>query len=314
MLREWRDRIVSRVAERHVAGGCLEDGLAVCRWADANGDKSILSPWAGPGDGRRAMLSRFRESAEALAGMGHDGVLSVKLDVLGFDRSAFADLWDHCWELGVRLHLDSLAPETADSTFRLLEWAVARSDRRWTPNGSCLGVTIPSRWKRSPADARRAAMMGLAVRIVKGQWKDPHHRVDPSANYLAIADVDYGAAVVGIATHDLGVARRAIGRLAAAGRRVEMEQFFSLPLNGRSLAMTAKIPYRLYVAFGSPALPYNIRFSSTRPAMALWMAKDYSFRPKRAWETGEWADARDSSHSGPSAPGRSPSEMKPQVS
>jgi hypothetical protein len=302
MLRRWRDRIVGRVAERHVAGGRLEDGLAVCRWADANGHKTILSPWAGPEDGRRAMLMRFHEAAEAVAGLGPDGVLSVKLDVLGFDRSAFADLWDHCWELGVRLHVDSLAPETADSTFRLLEWSVSRSDRRATPNGSCLGVTIPSRWKRSPADAKRAAMMGLAVRIVKGQWKDPDHAVDPAENYLRIASADFGTVPVGVATHDLRVARGALGLIKRGDARAELEQFFSLPHNGRSLAKTAQVPYRLYVAFGSPALPYNIRFSSTRPAMALWMARDYSFSPRRPWETWGGSGARDSSHSGPSSP------------
>lgn len=306
MLRKWRDSVVRQVATRHIAGTDLSDAMRVGTWADRAGHRVILSPWAGDGEGRKEMMDNVRNAAAAVHRSGLDSaILSVKLNALGFDRSAFADLWDETWERGIRLHVDSLGPELADATFRLLEWACARTGGRriatapdegdavdgveapWNGEGApSLGVTLPSRWRRSLSDAARAADLGLAARIVKGQWTDPVHTLDERTHYERIADRLMERNVpVGIATHDVALARRILNRSVADGGDVEVEQFFSLPHNGRDLALETGVPYRLYIAYGSPALPYNIRFSLTRPEMALWMASDYLLRSRRAWET-----------------------------
>lgn len=340
MLKKWRESVVGEVAKRHIAGTGLADAMRVGRWADQDGCRVILSPWAGDGDGALPMMARFKQAAESMEHAGfEEGILSIKLNAIGFDRAAFADLWDESWERGIRLHVDSLGPELAEPTFRLLEWASARaggrkigsstaarrqngstasdaaphsaSDRaaapeskqgedgariKWNGDGApSLGVTLPSRWRRSVDDARRAADLGLGIRIVKGQWSDPQPGVDASLQYERLAEQLADREVrTGLATHDSGLIERILHRLGRPagvpasgqpdGTVIELEQFFSLPHNTRALAERAGLPYRLYIAYGSPALPYNIRFSLTRPEMALWMASDYLLRTKRAWD------------------------------
>lgn len=174
------------------------------------------------------------------------------------------------------------------------------SHTHWNGDGApSLGVTLPSRWRRSVDDAGRAADLGLGVRIVKGQWSDPRPGVDASLQYERLAEQLADREVrTGLATHDAGLVERILQRLGRPAAdadfgqpdgtmpepAIELEQFFSLPHNTRALAQRAGIPYRLYIAYGSPALPYNIRFSLTRPEMALWMASDYLLRTKRAWD------------------------------
>jgi proline dehydrogenase len=157
---------------------------------------------------------------------------------------------------------------------------------------SPLGVTIPTRWTRSRDDIQRAVEMGISVRIVKGQWEDPVRPVDPRENALTIISsiphstdqTPHKNSVISIATHDLHFLKETSKRLQQHYLSYDIEQFFSLPLNGIRLAEKLEVPLSLYIAYGSPALPYNIRFSATRPRLALWMASDYLLPKKRVWE------------------------------
>jgi proline dehydrogenase len=234
-------------------------------------------------------------------------VLSVKLNALGFDHGAVLDLFQHAVKKKIRLHVDSLSPELAPETFQMLERLVSSSPNSFDKasiknrpllNGnnsswfSPLGVTIPSRWTRSRDDIQRAVEMGISVRIIKGQWEDPVRPVDPLENALTIISsiphlsdqAPQKNSVFSIATHDLHFLKKTLTCLRQHYLPYDIEQFFSLPLNGIRLAEEFEVPLSLYIAYGSPALPYNIRFSTTRPRLALWMASDYLLPKKRVWE------------------------------
>lgn len=326
MLRNTRNTIVEKVSQRHIVGTSLRDALPVLNWAAQQGFGLILSPWAGPGSSSKVMFQECMDSLDVLEkvrGIGEDRhpqlrnddtsapVLSVKLNAFDFDNKLISELYQYALGKGVRLHIDSLSPELAPQTFRLLEELVKRfgleegsglhRDNR--DNGvldhqdyvreSLLGVTIPSRWVRSQDDLQRAVELGIAIRIVKGQWSDPDRAVDPLENSLKMlrsiqkkGNLQSQPLPISMASHDVTYLRENLSQLKRTNFLAVLEQFFSLPLNGQTLAEEFRIPFSIYIAYGSPALPYNIRFSLTRPQLALWMASDYLLPKKRFWEKG----------------------------
>ena len=181
----------------------------------------------------------------------------------------FAELLSRAEPSGMRVHSDSIGPESADRTMEMVGTAAARFRN--------VGATLPAGWRRSRTDAARLAEWGVAVRIVKGQWSDPAGPVpDVRAAYLDVAKALAGtAATVGVATHDRRVAAGSLSVLRAAGTPCEMEQISGLPWNCAALASAAGVPYRLYIPYGFPYLPYNIWHVRTRPAVAFWAMRDF---------------------------------------
>jgi proline dehydrogenase len=130
---------------------------------------------------------------------------------------AFTDaLATRCRDRGIGLHFDSLALEHQDRTFGLIE--------RLVPVGVTLGCTLPGRFAQSVNDAERAVAHRLRVRVVKGQWEDPHHPIEARAGFMAVIDRLAGrAAHVAVATHEPRLAEEALTRLAARGTPAELE-------------------------------------------------------------------------------------------
>ncbi len=234
-----------------------------------NGWRCALGAWVSPESAPRENFALYSESVEALAGSGLTGYLSVKLASLGYDQALFGELVGAAARRGVRIHCDSVGPESVDRTMDVLEKAGALSEH--------LGSTLPAGWRRSPADAEKLAALGVAVRIVKGQWGDPERRVgDLRAAFVGLAGKLSGRGVpVSVATHDRVVARRSLDLLTRSGTDCELEQISGLPLNCAPIASEAGVPFRVYIPFGYPYLPYNIWQIRTRPVVALWALRDF---------------------------------------
>lgn len=281
MLRTLRNKIVSRIAKRHIAGSDINNALQVCRWADNRNFSTILSLWVDDNKKKNDLdkqenFERFKSDIILLQDEKATSYYSIKLDAIDYDFGLFKALLQVARKYDVHLHVDSLNPGSASISFRFFERAAEFND--------ILGCTLPSRWKRSLTDIERVIDMGLSARIVKGQWKDPNDKIDCRANYLAIVDKLAGHSnYVGIATHDIPLAEKALKRLSDSDTYTEMEQFFSLPLNGIDLAKQYNCPYRIYVAYGHPAIPYNYRYALTRPALVAWMVSDFAFNFSKPW-------------------------------
>jgi len=283
MLDGVRNYIVSRIASRHVAGEDLKDALIVCEWATSRGYNFVLSPWK---NGEISVLNEtdkkqntesFISAIHAVQRIQGNGYLSMKLDALDYDFDLFIQILDAAKSAGVKVHVDSLGPDTADINFKFFEQASSYREH--------LGCTLPSRWKRSLTDAEKAIDLGLAVRLVKGQWQDPDHEVDHRQNYLNISKKLAGnVPYVGVATHDKNLAKQTLQILKSYHNEFELEQFFSLPLNGIELAKQMGCSFRIYTSYGYPAIPYNYRFAMTRPELGIWMASDFAFHFKKPWE------------------------------
>ncbi len=275
-----RKRVVRVIASRHVAGPTVDDALRVCRWARNSDYRVILSPWRSPGARPKDMLEQYLRTINTIIDQNIPGYVAIKLNAIGNEFEIFEELVGIARDGNVRLHLDSLDPDSAPLSFKFLE--------RAAPSYQNLGTTLPARWKRSLDDVRRVTDLGISARIVKGQWSDPTaRRLDCRENYLDIASQFVNTKCrVGVATHDYPLAEAATSILSSAQSPFEIEQFFSLPLNCRTLAGKLGCAYRLYVAYGYPDVPYNVRFSVSRPGIVGWVIQDFALRRRKPWEIG----------------------------
>lgn len=199
--------------------------------------------------------------------------LSVKPPALNLNTKHAAAIVATALENLHSVHFDAHAITFADPTLRLLEEVMQRypvstdSKRNWH-----FGLTLPSRWKRSVADAGWAVKKGVRPRLVKGDFRaDASDEVEPGKGFLALVDRLAGeVAELAVATHDCVLAREAVTRCKRAGSAVQLELFFGMPSGGMmALARELEVPVRFYVPFGDTLLIYMIRDLLTNPHKIL---------------------------------------------
>lgn len=211
--------------------------------------------------------------ADLLAALPGDAYLSVKAPPLGFDAGRLRAI--AAAAAGLPLMFDAHAPKDADRTLALLLSLL--------PDFPGTGFALPARWRRSMADALAFRDTSARIRIVKGEWADPAWGdPDIEANYIRlIAALAGRAAPVAVATHDPGLAERALDLLLAAGTPCELEQLRGLPKR-RTMAIARRlgVPVRVYVPFGPGWWPYAVDRALARPYLPWWMMKDWLASPK----------------------------------
>ena len=268
-LARWWSPLARRAARAYVAGPALEDALAVCRRVACRGLAATVGFWNSDRQAPEEVAGAYLDALGALGRDTLDCYLSVKAPPLDFSQALSTEMVGRAWQEGVRVHFDSLGPETVETTFAMIEEGLARHRQ--------LGCTIPGRWRRSPGDALRAADLGLSIRVVKGQFPDmEQEEVDPRSGFLAVVDRLAGhARLVAVATHDAALARTALLRLRAAGTPCELELLFGLPL-GRAIrvARDAGVGVRLYVPYGHAWLPYRLSEAWRKPELLWWLVRD----------------------------------------
>src|SRR4051794_20944453 len=252
-LRARASSAVARAARRYVAGPELTDALRV---ADTP-PRAAAAPGAAGEESRREGARTCVGAAEALG--GREPSLSIRAPAISCDPAVVRDLLAR----GIRVHLDALAADTADDVLALAEQLHADGD---------LGVTLPARWARSVADARRVAALGLRVRVVKGQFGAAE--VHPRAGYMAVLDalVEHGARHVAVATHDPALLKAAMNRLDAARVPPEAELLHGLPMREPLRAVGGDA--RVYVPYGAAFLPYALDELRRHPRRAAWLLRD----------------------------------------
>jgi proline dehydrogenase len=272
----WVDAARRRRASAYVAGRALDDALAASRRLAADGIPSALGYSAPPEESPRVATEVHLGAFAALATDGTDGYVSVKLSALHFDPALLGELEAASKRFERRLHIDSLAPETVDRTWALIEG---------TADPGTLGLALPGRWRRSVQDARRALDLGLIVRIVKGQWADGN--VDPGAGFLDVVDAIAGSKnLVRVATHDIPLLEEAVRRLTAARTPCEVELLLGLPFAAPArAARRLGVPVRLYVPYGETGAAYGIGEALRNPATAWWLVQDLLLGKDKTWQS-----------------------------
>jgi proline dehydrogenase len=179
---------------------------------------------------------------EALKEKNMNCYLSIKLPAIGFSHQLLSPVIQTAKRDGIRVHFDSLGPETVDQTKSVITESL--------PLYNNLSYTLPGRWRRSPQDADWAVEHGLTVRVIKGQWVDPSAPdIDMRAGFLDIIDRLAGRArLVAVASHDTWLAKESVKRLRKAGTPCEMELVYGLPARESiKLAQDLDIRVRFYI-------------------------------------------------------------------
>jgi len=271
--------IRGRIASVYGAGPRLDEALAVCRRLATYGVTSAIGYWGDPDESARTVADAHLAAIERLSAEEMDCYVSIKLSRLGFDAALFAELEAAATRSGVRLHVDALGPETADATLGLLEGA-ARTGR--------LGTTLPGRWRRSAEDVARIVDLGLAIRIIKGQFAaEVDERVDPAQGFLEIVDRLRGyEGGVAVATHDVRLLTESLRRLTESGTRCEVELFFGMPFRAPAIAARRLgAPVRVYVSYGEAGAPFSVRDHIGHPVAYWWLVQDLLLGKDKMWRS-----------------------------
>jgi len=265
---EMTSNITKRIAPQYIAGPKIEDAIRMCHRINQRGWRSTICPWDGPNDQPEWIASGYQQALQTLGREQLDSYLSIKVPSLKYDFGRLKELLDIASQHKTRIHFDSLGPDSASPSFGLLEKAAAHY--------KYLGCTLPSCWKRSAVDADKAIELGVAVRVVKGQWPDPNHPgVDPRDGFLKLINILAGkASMVAVASHDAPLATESLVTLLRAGTPCELEQLFGLPLRIDRVAKPLGITARIYVPYGNAYLPYALSEIRKRPVILSWLLKD----------------------------------------
>jgi proline dehydrogenase len=273
----WLDPLRRRRVSAYCAGPGLDEALDVCRRLGAHGLACTIGYTAAPDEPPRAVADMHLDAFERLSAQGIDGYVSVKLSALGFDPGLLAELDAAAAQSRRPLHVDALAPETADATWRLLQGAARVGE---------VGIALPGRWTRSAHDTELAEQLGLRVRVVKGQWADPSaDGLDPAEGFLRVVDRLRGnSRGVAVATHDAGLLAESLSRLIASGTPCAAELFLGMPFRAPArVAHRLGVPIRVYVPYGHSGAPYGVTDIRSNPVAAWWLLQDLLLGKDKMW-------------------------------
>lgn len=279
-------RPLARSAARaYVAGDTLADAMIVADRLCRSGLGVTLGYWDGPTDSPRRVADEYLDCVRALVGNEY-GYVSIKAPALDYSTVLLDELASEAMTHKLRLHFDSLGPETVLPTQRAMDRLLER--------GGEISCTLPGRWRRSVADVPWALERDLAVRVVKGLWPDPlSPDFDPSTGFLLVIDALAGRARhVAVASHDVSLAAEAVRRLQARGTSCEIELLYGLPMR-RSLRLAddAGLGVRTYVPYGESFLPYAMKRLAHDPRIAWRLLRDAA----KGWRPAAASPVRDGS-------------------
>jgi len=269
-------RLVYRLA-LHCPIGCRnsQDAAEICRVLCGHEVASTLGKLSKSGDDPAQIVRDYQLASHShKCGTAADCFyLSVKPPALKFNAEYARAIVATALENGHNVHFDAHGIIFADPTLKLLEGVLQRYPvandtlRSWQ-----FGLTLPSRWKRSVADARWAVKKGVRPRLVKGDFRaDASDEVEPGKGFLALVELLAGeVAELAVATHDCILAREAVTRCKRGGSAVQLELFFGMPSGSMmALARELEVPVRFYVPFGDTLLIYMIRDLLANPRKIL---------------------------------------------
>jgi proline dehydrogenase len=251
------------------------EAAEICRALHDHGIASTLGKLSKSGDDPAQIVREYQTASNSLKSAPGAGsfYLSLKPPALDFNSEYVAAIVGTAWRNGHSVHFDAHGASSADRTLRLLASAMERFPAKdGAVRGWSFGLTLPSRWKRSLADARWAASCGVRPRLVKGDFKAaPSDEVDPGKGFLALVELLAGeVSELAVATHDCALAREAVVRCRRVGTAVQLELFFGRPTGAMmALSRELQVPVRFYVPYGDTLLIYVIRDLLTNPQKIL---------------------------------------------
>jgi hypothetical protein len=244
----------------------ISEGINTCHTLLEHGTPSTLGKFSKKGDDAAPIVQECQMASDALknASAGECFYLSLKPPAFDFNIDLVMDIVTTALANGQGIHFDSHQHALTDPTIQLLEQVMDRSVLlNNMTEGWKFSLVLPTRWKRSMADAEWAIKKGVRVRLVKGEFKGPNssEEMDPVRGFLSLVDRLAGnVPEIAVATHDYALAREAISRCQDAGCLVQLELLFGMPIgNMLALSQEMRVPVRFYVPYGENLLIYGIQ-------------------------------------------------------
>ncbi|MDP1825485.1 MAG: hypothetical protein Q8L48_19660 [Archangium sp.] len=259
--------VLTRVATVYVAGDDVQDARRVADTWARRGIPATFGFWDDGRDTPRDVANQYLLGLDALR---PEEYLSIKLTALDYSEALLEELAERAAQRHLRLHFDSMYPDTVDRTRALVTAFAARWGSKFP-----IGFTLPGRWARSLDDAAWACELRLPVRVVKGQFP-AEPAVDPIEGFDHLIEALAGkAAHVAVATHDPELGERSLRRLAEKGTSRELELLHGLPMR-KSLRAAEVLgeKVRVYIGYGRAHVPYAVSKVMENPKMMMWMARD----------------------------------------
>jgi proline dehydrogenase len=262
--------LIRRAGRIYTAGPAVEHAGAVCERLRVEGIATTICYWNNHVDTPRTVSEQYIRILDLIRETKPDCYLSIKAPALGFDMAVVRNILEQARRSNTTVHFDSMAPETVDRTFAMIDEA-----RRSYPH---IGCTLPVRWRRSMRDIDRVIDLGLRVRVVKGQWSGVNgDETDPGEGFLRVVEclATRGARHVAVATHNAAAADEAIHKLKTSATPCELELLYALPQSQMlKIAREQKVPARVYVPCGHAGLPYRLKEAGRDPRILAWFVRD----------------------------------------
>jgi proline dehydrogenase len=261
--------VLRHAARAYVAGPEFEDASRVALGLQSKGFLVTIGYWNGDEDSPRQVADAYLQSLAAMEGHSFDH-LSIKLPALDYSYELLEEVMAAAQRLNVRIHFDSLGPETADRTYTTLD--------RVASIFPGFSITIPTRWKRSSKDIEWAMERNVTMRIVKGQWPETGNTNEGQDFIPTVWRLAGRVREVNIATHNPQLLADSLDCLYAGGTRANVELLYGLPTRGALVvARQFSAPVRFYIPFGYAWLPYCLSQAQKDPRIFFRMLKDSLF-------------------------------------
>jgi proline dehydrogenase len=283
-----RYRFVRRAVSRFMPGEELSAALAAAQTFQQKGLGTVftrLGENVMEASEAAGVTEHYLEVLDHIKAMGLGTEVSVKLTQLGLDRSpelCLANLLKIIERAGAQsvVWIDMEASNYVDATLEL-----ARRARAAHQN---VGVCVQSYLYRTEKDLATLIPPGLAIRLVKGAYKEPPNvafprKRDVDENFFdltgrLLSDQARAAEVrVAIATHDVKLIRRIQASVSGQGLGKGSLEFHMLyGIQRQAQLQLAEEGWRsvVLVAYGSYWYPWYMRRLAERPANLWFVMKN----------------------------------------
>jgi len=289
-LRERATRygFVRRAVSRFMPGEAASDALAAALTLQ---ERSIGTVFTHLGENisdsaeAESVTVHYLEVLDQIQKLGLGTEVSVKLTQLGLDLSPelcyanLARIIQHAGEKSL-VWVDMEASNYVDVTIDL-----CRRARAAFPN---VGICLQAYLYRTAADLASLIPLGMAVRLVKGAYREPAslafpHKQEVDENYFSLtrqllSDEARRAGVrVAVATHDLKLIRRISDYAEASGlgkSSFEFHMLYGIQREEQHRLAGAGWKSVVLIAYGSYWFPWYMRRLAERPANVMFVLRN----------------------------------------
>jgi proline dehydrogenase len=286
--RAMRAPFVRRSVSRFMPGETMDDALRAARQIQERQRIGTLLTHLGENLASlaeaEAVTAHYLDLIGRVQASGLDSQVSVKLTQLGLDLGS-AECFRHMVALVERAEransmvwIDMESSPYVDPTLDIF--------RRLRERTSRVGVCLQAYLRRTPADVESLAPLGVAIRLVKGAYREPAsvafpRKADVDEQYYRVARRLLDPALppgtfLGIATHDERLVERLRTTAAAGGAdrgRYEHEMLYGIQRPLQDKLVRAGVPLRVLISYGEFWFPWFMRRLAERPANVLFVAR-----------------------------------------